>query len=162
MLYFLRQGSLIYLNCHSPCVNQTLTFDVILSCVMFMCFLTNKIHSDPVSSIHFLLYVPCDHQIFRLANGVMGGADGEGGASIWGDQISVTGGPRQPQHEGLLVQTIDSVCVWAIAVTNRILTALPSLAAAGRGGHGRQAQEPILVQVLQENIQQETFRQIKW
>lgn len=55
--------------------------------------LTNKIHSDPVSSIHFLLDVPCDHQIFRLAYGVVGGADGEGGARVWGDQIGVAGGP---------------------------------------------------------------------
>lgn len=106
------------------------------------------IHSNPVSSIHFLLDVPCDHQVFRLTYGVVGGADGEGGAGVWGDQISVTGGPWQSQHEGLLVQTIDSIGIWAIAVTNRILAALAGLATAGRGRHGRQAQEPILVQVL--------------
>ncbi len=123
--------------------------------------LTNKIHADPVSSIYFLLDVPCDHQVFRLAYGVVGGADGEGGASVWGDQVSVAGGPRQPQHEGLLVQTIDSVGVWAVAVTNRFLTALAGLAAAGRGGHGRQAQEPILVQVLRHNSQQDAFSHIK-
>lgn len=34
---------------------------------------------------------------------------------------------------------------------SRVLAALPRLAAAGRGGHGRQAQEAILVQVLQQN-----------
>lgn len=126
-----------------------------------MCFLTNKIHSNPISSIHFLFDVPCYHQVLRLANGVVGGADGEGGAGIWGDQIGVAGGARQPQHEGLLIQTIDSVRLWAIAVTGRVLTALAGLAAAGRGGHCRQAQEPILVQVLHGNKQQEALREIK-
>lgn len=123
--------------------------------------LTNEIHSDPVSSIHFLLDVPRDHQVFGLADGVVGGADGEGGASVRRHQIGVAGRPRQPQHEGLLVQTIHSVALWAVAVTNRILTALAGLAAAGRGGHGRQAQEPILVQVLQHNTQQNAFRPAK-
>lgn len=110
--------------------------------------LTNEIHSYPVSSIHLLLDVPCDHQIFRLTYGVVRGTDGEGGAGVWRDQIHVAGGPRQPQHEGLLVQSINSVGLWATAVTNGILTSLAGLAAAGWGGHGRQTQEPILVQVL--------------
>lgn len=82
----------------------------------------------------------------------MGGADGEGGAGVRGDQIGVAGGARQPQHEGLLVHAVDSVRLRAVAVTGRVLTALARLAAAGRRGHGRQAQEPILVQVLQDNI----------
>lgn len=107
------------------------------------------IHADPVSSIHLLLDVPCDHQVLRLADGIVGGADGEGGASVRRDQISVAGGAGQPQHEGFLVQTVDGEALRAVAVTNRVLTALAVLAAAGRGRHGRQAQEPILVQVLQ-------------
>lgn len=118
----------------------------------FCCVLTNKVHSDPVASIHLLLDVPRDHQVLGLADGVAGGADGEGGAGVWGDQIGVAGGARQTQHEGLLVQAVDSVRLRAVAVTGRVLTALARLAAAGRRGHGRQAQEPILVQVLQDNI----------
>ena len=80
----------------------------------------------------------------------MGGADSERGAGIWGNQISVTSGAWQPQDEGLLVQTVDSIGVRTIAVTSHIFTALAVLAAPGRGRHGSQAQKPILVQVLQQ------------
>lgn len=81
----------------------------------------------------------------------MGGADGERGAGVRRQQVGVTGGARQAQNEGLLVQAVDGVGVRTATVPSRVLAALPRLAAAGRGGHGRQAQEAILVQVLQQN-----------
>lgn len=85
----------------------------------------------------------------------MGGADGERGASIGGQQVGVAGGACEAQEEGLLVQAVDSVSVRTAAVPSRVLAALPRPAAAARGGHGRQAQEAILVQVLQQNRLQE-------
>lgn len=92
-----------------------------------------------------------------MADGVVGGADGEGGASVWGHQIGIAGRASQAQHEGLLVQAVDGVAVRTVAVANWVLAALPGLAAASRGGHGRQAQEPILVQVLQQNDTEPEF-----
>lgn len=124
------------------CVDHSAMFDLIS--------LTNLVHSNPVSSIYLLLDVPRNHQIFRLAYGVVGGANSERGAGIRGDQVGVTGGARQAQHKSLLVQTIDSVGLSAVAMTNSILAALARRPAAGRGGHCSQAQEPVLVQVLQK------------
>lgn len=44
--------------------------------------LTDEIHADPVSSVHFLLYVPVDHQVLRMPYGVVGAADHERGAAV--------------------------------------------------------------------------------
>lgn len=44
--------------------------------------LTDEIHADPVSSIHFFLYVPVDHQVLRVPYGVIAAADHERGAAV--------------------------------------------------------------------------------
>lgn len=81
----------------------------------------------------------------------MGGADGQRGASVGRQQVSVAGGACEAQKKGILVQAVDGIGVRTAAVPGCVLAALPCLAATGRGGHGRQAQEAILVQVLQQN-----------
>lgn len=54
--------------------------------------LTDEVHANPVPSVHFLLYVPVDHQVLRVPYVVVGAADHECRAAVWGDQVSVAGG----------------------------------------------------------------------
>lgn len=42
-----------------------------------MAVLTDEVHADPVPSVHLLLDVPADEHVLGLADGVVGGADGQ-------------------------------------------------------------------------------------
>lgn len=102
--------------------------------------LTDEIHADPVSSIHFLLYVPVDHQVLRVPYGVVGAADHERGAAVWGDQVGVTGGAGD--GDGAMGAIPDGHAVelaGVVAVAERLLTAATVLGVSRWGRHGSQA-----------------------
>lgn len=102
--------------------------------------LTNKVHANPVSSIHFFLDVPVDHQILGVPYRIVGTADHECRAAVWSDQVSVTGGARDGDS---IMGTISDVyvveLVWVIAVPEGFFAPASALGVSRWRRHGSQA-----------------------